>query len=184
VPTRITVAAIWPIVSLNDAKVVDLKVDSYTYVYIRPARYHLHAKASFVLTDFNEDEKDFDFIIPSEAAMYYLQFSTGGSMTLAAGGTFVGLPTGGAGWFCCRSCSPADFVEDVLSAAVRSNDWTPVARSHCGPRALRTRRTKRWGVLRRPAMRTHSDCSNDTSWPRVAGLRALVLARSAPVAVA
>lgn len=91
--------AIWPIVSLNDVKVVDLKVDSYTYVYVRPGKYHLHAKASFVLTDFNEDEKDFDFTIPPEAGTYYLQFSTGGSMTLAAGGTFVGLPTGGAGWF-------------------------------------------------------------------------------------
>jgi len=70
--------AIWPIVSLNDVKVVDLKVDSYTYVYVRPGKYHLHAKASFVLTDFNEDEKDFDFTIPPEAGTYYLQFSTGG----------------------------------------------------------------------------------------------------------
>lgn len=91
--------AIWPIVFLNDLKVLDLKVDSYSYVYIRPGKYHLHAKASFALTNFNEDEKDFDFTIPSEAGRHYLLFSTGGSMTLAAGGTFVGLPTGGAGWF-------------------------------------------------------------------------------------
>ncbi len=91
--------AIWPIVSLNDVKVVDLKVDSYTYVYVWPGKYHLHAKESFVLSNFNEDEKDFDFAIPSDAGTYYLQFSTGGSMTLAAGRTFVGLPTGGAGWF-------------------------------------------------------------------------------------
>jgi len=91
--------AIWPIVSLNDAKVVDLKVDSYTYVYIRPGKYHLHAKASFVLTDFNEDEKDFDFIIPSEAAMYYLQFSTGGSMDTGSRRHLRGLTYRGAGWF-------------------------------------------------------------------------------------
>jgi len=91
--------AIWPIVSINDVKVLDLKVNSYSYVYIRPGKYHLHAKASFVLTDFNEDEKDFDFTIPSEAVTYYLLFSTGGSVTLVAGGAFVGLPTGTAGWF-------------------------------------------------------------------------------------
>jgi hypothetical protein len=90
---------IWPIVFLNDVKVVDLKDVSYTYVYISPGKYHLHAKASSVVTNFNEDEKDFDFTIPSASGTYYLMFSAGGSMTLATGGAFVALPTGGAGWF-------------------------------------------------------------------------------------
>src|SRR5437016_13778425 len=91
--------AIWPIVSLNDVKVVDLKVDSYTYVYVRPGQYHLHANASFVLTDSNEDENDFDFTIPPEAGTHYFQFSTGGSMTLAAARIFVVLPPGGDACF-------------------------------------------------------------------------------------
>jgi hypothetical protein len=90
--------SIWPIAYLNDVKVVDVKPSSYTYVYIWPGKYHLRAEKSFVLTQFNEDEEAFDFTIPAEGT-YYLQFSTGGSMTLATGGTFVGVPIGGAGWF-------------------------------------------------------------------------------------
>jgi len=90
---------IWPIVFLNGVKVVDLKDVSYTYVYVWPGKYHLHAKASSFVTNFNEDEEDFDFTILSAAGTYYLRFSTGGSMTLPAGRTFVTLPTGGAGWF-------------------------------------------------------------------------------------
>lgn len=96
---------------LNGVKVVDLKVVSYTYVHILPGKYHLHAKASSVVTDFSEAEKDFDFIIPSEAGTYYLMFSAGGSMTLATGGAFVSLPTGGAGW----SMMPSGAAQPTLS---------------------------------------------------------------------
>lgn len=93
-------AAVWPIVYLNGVKVADIKTYSYTYCYVWPGKYHLRADKSFVLTQFADNEYEFDFDIPSEGT-YYLQFRNGGgpSVTLPAGHTFVSLPTGDYGWF-------------------------------------------------------------------------------------
>ena len=103
---------VWPIVYLNDVKVADIKTYSYTYIYIWPGKYHLHADKSFVLTQFADNEYEFDFDIPSEGT-YYLQFRNGGesSLTLPAGHTFVSLPTGSYGWF----LLPEVFAQPLLS---------------------------------------------------------------------
>ena len=85
-------AAIWPIVYLNDVKVADVKTYSYTYVYVWPGKYHLRAEKSFLLTQFSDSEREFDFDITSERT-YYLQFGNGGgpNLTLPAGHTFRNL---------------------------------------------------------------------------------------------
>jgi len=93
-------AAVWPIVYLNDVKVADIKTYSYTYVYVRPSKYHLHAGKSFALSHFADNEYDFNFDIPSEGN-YYLQFESGGGpdVTLPAGRSFATFANGEHGWF-------------------------------------------------------------------------------------
>jgi hypothetical protein len=106
-------SAVWPIVNLNDVKVADIKTRSYTYVYIWPGHYHLHAGKSFVLMNWNVGEEDSDFDIPS-AGTYYLQFGSEAppNQTLYVAHTFVTLSPGGEfGWFL-RSES---FAQPILS---------------------------------------------------------------------
>jgi hypothetical protein len=93
-------AAVWPIVYLNDVKVGDIKTYSYTYVYVRPGKYHLHAGKSFALTQFADNEYEYTFDIPTEGT-YYLQFENGGGpdVTVPAGRTFVTFANGNYGWF-------------------------------------------------------------------------------------
>jgi len=93
-------AAVWPIVYLNGVKVADIKTYSYTYVYIRPGKYHLHAGKSFALAQFADEEYEFNFEIPSEGT-YYLQFRNDGgpNVNLPAGRTFVTFANGDSGWF-------------------------------------------------------------------------------------
>jgi hypothetical protein len=69
-------------------------------VYVWPGKYHLRAGKSFVLTQFADNEYEFNFEIPSEGT-YYLQFRNGGgpNLTLPAGHTFVSFATGDYGWF-------------------------------------------------------------------------------------
>lgn len=92
-------AWVWPIAYLNDVKVADVKTYSYTYVYIWPGEYHLRIEKSFFLTQYNDDESAFDFVIPTEGT-YYLQFGNGGATAwLPAGHAFVPISTGNYGWF-------------------------------------------------------------------------------------
>ena len=92
-------AWIWPIAYLNDVKVADVKTWSYTYVYIWPGKYHLRAEKSNFWVQFNDDQRVFDFVIPT-VGNYYLQFGNGGSaFTMPAGHTFVSIDRGEYGWF-------------------------------------------------------------------------------------
>jgi hypothetical protein len=102
----------WPIVYLNDVKVADIKTYSYTYVYVRPRKYHLHAGKSFALTQFADNEYEFNFDIPSEGT-YYLQFRNGGgsNLTFPAGRTFVTFANGDYGWF----LLPESLAQPLLS---------------------------------------------------------------------
>lgn len=106
---------VWPILHLNGVKVADVKTRSYTYVYIWPGHYHVHATKSFALYQWNEGEEDSDFDI-SSAGTYYLEFDSDAApnLTLAAGHTFVSLPPGGEfGWF----LRPEMFAQRTLSKA-------------------------------------------------------------------
>jgi hypothetical protein len=103
---------VWPIVYLNGEKVADVKTWSYTYIYIWPGKYHLHAGKSFALAQYNEDQDDFDFDI-SSSGTYYLQFGNGEgpNLTLPAGHTFVSIANGEFGWF----LLPESVAQPVLS---------------------------------------------------------------------
>lgn len=85
-------SAVWPVTFINDAKVADVEASSYTYLYVRPGKYHLRCEKSQFLTQMGTPS--FDFTIPSPGT-YYLQFDTqGSSFTLPAGRTFVTMNSG------------------------------------------------------------------------------------------
>ena len=71
-------SAVWPITFLNDVKVADVEVLSYTYVYLRPGDYHLRTEKSQLVTAMGN--RPFDFKIPSTQT-YYLQFGNSGATT-------------------------------------------------------------------------------------------------------
>ena len=93
-------AGVWPVTFFNDIKVVDVKANRYTSVYIWPGEYKIHSKRSGWFSGMGN--QPFTLTIPS-AGNYYLEFSTGvsGSTTLAIGGAFITLNSPGSkseGW--------------------------------------------------------------------------------------
>ena len=89
-------SGVWPVTFLNDTKTADVKVFSYTYVYLRPGSYHVRTERSGLLSGLGNTP--FDFTISSTGS-YYLEFgSPGQSTTLGVGGAFVTIGGSALEW--------------------------------------------------------------------------------------
>jgi len=106
--------AVWPIMSLNGTKVAEVKMYSYTYVYLKPGNYKITSERSQLLTGLNNVPGEFTI---STTGDYYLAFVSGGGSYLAPiGGNLMPLP------------GPTSYGWLMLSKAQAMNFDLPVTR--------------------------------------------------------
>lgn len=77
-------AGVWPVTSLNGRKVADVKVGSYTYIYIKPGVYKITSEKSQALTLLDNVPGEFKVGGPGS---YYLAFITSGRSSVVTVGT-------------------------------------------------------------------------------------------------
>lgn len=77
-------SGVWPVTYFNETKVGDVKINSYTYVYVTPGRYQIRSEKSQTLTLLDNVPGQFSIPGPGD---YYLAFITRGSSSVAMVGT-------------------------------------------------------------------------------------------------
>jgi hypothetical protein len=82
-------SGVWPVTFFNDRKVFDLKLMSYTVMYLAPGTYRIRTERSWALSGMGDVPGG--FTIPS-VGTYYLAFITQGSdFRVPSGKTSVGV---------------------------------------------------------------------------------------------
>ncbi|MCE4555596.1 DUF2846 domain-containing protein [Pelomonas cellulosilytica] len=77
-------SGVWPVTSLNGTKVADVKVGSYTFLYVKPGTYKITSEKSQALTFLDNIPGQFTI---GEPGAYYLAFITTGRNSVVTVGT-------------------------------------------------------------------------------------------------